>query len=192
MAARKIKALLRCGALIQVVSPSAVKYINDMAAEGRLRWIPRKYKPNDLEGITLVFCTTDYKKLNSTVANECMKLGIWVNVADSAKESTFFMPAMMYQGDLTITVSTNGASPGYAAKLRKQFEDEFGPEYKEYLLLMRRLRKRIIAEMPDQERRRAVFAALVESDLPELIKNGEANKIEERIKECISTRKFDH
>ncbi len=185
VALRKILALKECGARVQVVSPDAEPRIREMAAQKMLTWTRRAYAPTYLEGVILVICATDDYKLNDRVARHCAERGILVNAVDSRDQSSFLMPAVMRRGDLTIAVSTNGTSPAFAVKLCRQFQEEFGPEYQTLLARLGDLREEIIAKIPDPERRRSVFASLVDSELLELIRVGDERKLKERIDQCI-------
>jgi precorrin-2 dehydrogenase/sirohydrochlorin ferrochelatase len=85
------------------------------------------------------------------------------------------------RGDLQIAISTGGASPALARRLRQEIEGTVGPEYAELVALLESLRGRIRAEIPDPRRRRAVFAELIDGDLLALIRKGDRSAIQARV-----------
>lgn len=186
VALRKIRSLLECGAAVQVISPEVVPEIEGLAAEGKVTLIKRCYRESDLRSAFLVVSATDDNAVNHRVAQDCAARNILVNVVDNPQISTFIMPATVRQGDLTITVSTNGTSPLFAAKLCQQFRQQFGPEYAELLELLGNLRQEILSKVSDPKQRRSIFASLVESDLLQLLREGDETRVKERIDECIS------
>jgi precorrin-2 dehydrogenase/sirohydrochlorin ferrochelatase len=80
--------------------------------------IKNNYKALDIKGAYLVFAATNNRKVNAAVARDAKKMGIPVNVADSAAESSFILPAVLVKKELTIAVSPSGKSPKRAVKVR--------------------------------------------------------------------------
>ena len=89
----------------------------------------RAYEYGDLEGANLVFTATDSREVNAAVAREAKERGIPVNVADSPSEGDFAVPSTLRRGDLQVAVSTGGASPTLARRIRNELEETFGPEW---------------------------------------------------------------
>jgi len=141
VAERKVRALLESKASVTVVSPDVTPGLRDLAGAGGVRWEPRPYRPGDLDGARLVYAATDEPAVNAAVRVDANRAGIWVNVADEPEACDFLAPAVVRRGDLTIAVSTNGASPALARRIREQLEAEFGPEYAEALRELRARRE---------------------------------------------------
>jgi precorrin-2 dehydrogenase/sirohydrochlorin ferrochelatase len=91
---------------------------------------------------------------------------VWLNVVDVPESSTFFAPAVVARGDLQIAVGTGGASPGLAARLRRDLEAEIGPEYERYVEILGAVRR----NLPDG-RRAEVMERLVDSELLALVRD---------------------
>ncbi|MFZ5641100.1 MAG: precorrin-2 dehydrogenase/sirohydrochlorin ferrochelatase family protein, partial [Bacillota bacterium] len=135
----------------------------------------------DLESAFLVISATDDEKINRRVAVDCLERNILINVVDDPAKCNFIVPAVFRQGALSVSVSTEGKSPMLARKIREDLPAVFGPEYGEFLELMGDLREQIINTVAVPEERRRLFYDLVNSDILELLKNGQHEKVKERI-----------
>ncbi|MBF0171336.1 MAG: bifunctional precorrin-2 dehydrogenase/sirohydrochlorin ferrochelatase, partial [Nitrospinae bacterium] len=105
------------------------------------------------------------KDVNRAVYQQAAIRRTPVNVADDPVLCSFTLPSLVQRGELTIAVSTGGASPAVARRLRERLESEFGDEWGVYLALMASLRDRAMREIHDPARRRALFAKLADSPL---------------------------
>ena len=126
VAARKVEALLEAGARVTVVSPRLSPPLKALVARGLVTHIAREYERGDIRGCVLVYAATDDPKLHRELAAEARALGIPINVVDVPELCTFISPAVVNRGELQIAISTGGASPAFAARLRRALEDQFG------------------------------------------------------------------
>jgi siroheme synthase-like protein len=120
-----------------VISPEVKPELASMAAEV----CRRPYREGDLEGAFLVFATTDRREVNAAVAREAREKGIPVNVADRPTEGDFALPSTLRRGQLQVAVSTGGASPTLARRIRRELEDAFGSEWAGIVEELRRARR---------------------------------------------------
>ncbi len=125
VASRKVGGLLQSGAEVVVISPE----IRPELAEGKAELWRRPYRDGDLEGAHLAFTATDSRAVNAAVAREAARRGIPVNVADRPSEGDFALPSVLQRGRLQVAVSTGGASPALAKRIRGELERTFGPEW---------------------------------------------------------------
>ena len=125
MAARKVGKLVQTGAGIVVVAPEVRPELAHMGIE----ILSRPYEYGDLEGARLAFTATDSREVNAAVAREAKERGIPVNVADHPAEGDFAVPSTLRRGALQVAVSTGGASPTLARRIRSELEEGFGPEW---------------------------------------------------------------
>ncbi len=125
VAARKVRGLLESGARVVVVSPEVVPEIEGMDVTVERR----PYRPGDLAGAALAFAATDRREVNAAVAREAKESGIPVNVADRPAEGDFALPSVLRRGGLQVAVSTGGASPTLARRIRDGLEASFAPEW---------------------------------------------------------------
>lgn len=165
VAARKVETLRQSGARVTVVSPELHPDLAALARQQAIIWEPRGYRPGDCHGMALVIAATDGAGTNSQVAREAQSNGIWVNVVDCPQESSFIVPAVVHRGSLSLAVSTGGASPALAARLRRRLEEQFGPEWEGYLEFLRAARRAVLAAVPDGAQRARILRGLAEADL---------------------------
>jgi len=122
VAERKVNGLLEVGARVTVVGPSATERLLDWARAGRIGLTLRAYGADDLAGHSIVFAATDDGLINADVARDARAAGVLINAADDPAHCDFILPAVLTRGDLTVAVSTGGASPALARVVR----DELG------------------------------------------------------------------
>ena len=91
-----------------------------------------------------------------------------VNVVDAPDLSDFIVPAVVRRGDLLLAISTSGASPALAKRMRQALEEQFGPEYERYLDFIRTFREQVLAEVEDPAARRRILERVAEGDVAEL------------------------
>ena len=172
IALRKIESLIASGAKVKVVSPEVASEIEALEEVEILR---RRFRVEDLHGRFLVISATNKREVNEQVAKAARKQGMLVNVVDVPDLCNFYVNSQVRRGDLTISISTGGASPALSKKIRKEIERVYGEEYGDLLLLMREYRPMIIREVADPERRSRIFKALADSGIEKIfLEHGEA------------------
>lgn len=122
VAERKVAGLLDAGARLTVVSPSATDRLREWARADRIRLRTREYAAADLAGQAVVFVATDDGGINAGVARDARAVGVLVNAVDDPAHCDFILPAVLSRGEITVAVSTGGASPALARAVR----DELG------------------------------------------------------------------
>ena len=166
VAERKVAPLVEGGARVTVISPAVTPAIREWAARGLVRIVKRPYAPGDLRGVRLAYAATDDEQVNRAVRDEADTEKIWLNVADRPELCDFFVPAVVRQGDLSVAVSTGGASPALARRIREVLAERFGPEYAAALEQLRAIRDRCREEGRDLASERERIEAIVEALLP--------------------------
>lgn len=142
VALRKVKGLLEGGGKVRLIDPKPLRAIVQLAHAGRISLTRRRYRRGDLSGAFVVVAATDDEAVNRQVHEEAGQKKILLNVVDRPELCSFIFPARLRRGDLLITVSTGGASPALAKKVRQDLERMVGPEYALLVKLMARLRHR--------------------------------------------------
>lgn len=173
--ARKAATLCRCGARVTVVSPDVSE---SLLRDPGIRCRDKGYEATDLDGMFLVFAATDSAALNRQVQSDAVDRNILCNSADTPDQGDFILPAVVEQGDLVCAVSTSGASPALARKIRQDLAGHFGPEYATFLTLMKAVRKKLLAAGHDPDGHKKIFNALIDQDLPALIANQDFDGID--------------
>lgn len=172
-AERKAGELLECDANITLVSEKITPGLQELADQGRLNWIPRTYQEGDLEGAFLVIVAEFEGDTNERVYKEADEAGILVNVMDDIPHCSFTFGSLIKRGPLAISISTSGAAPALAVRLRQRFEKEFGEEYGRFLEFMQTLRQPMAEQYPDFDARKKIWYELIDSDILELFRRGE-------------------
>lgn len=184
---RKTRTLLSCGATVTVVGPVMDPGFHRLDFD-RLKLVCRKYDDPDLEGMFLAFAATDNREVNRRVQAGARERNILCNIADDPEGSAFILPSIVQQGDLVITVSTCGTSPAFARYLKQGLEKQFGPHYAQFLWLMGRLRKKMLAMGHAPEDNSRIFSLLVQGGLLELVEKKDVQGIDELLESITSVR----
>ena len=185
VAERKAIALFDAGADLVVVSPTLTPALAELARTGKITHQQKRFSEQDLAGVYLAIAATNDGPVNEAVARACRKRGVLVNAATSPDEGTFVVPSVVERGDLLIAISTCGDSPALARKVREDLERAYGPEYGVFLEKMANLRRRLLADVADEEVRRKVHQAVVDSDVLYLLKAGQEHEADLRIAEIV-------
>ncbi len=170
VAARKVQGLLEAGArAVTVISPALAADFVPLVEGGDVTWKARAYEYGDLAGVFLAIAATDDREVNAAVSREAASACCLVNVVDDPDLSTFILPAVVRRGELTVAISTGGASPALARRIRERFEVEIGPEYAVLAALLAELRPLLRETGETAESRLAAALRLVDSDLLDII-----------------------
>lgn len=172
----KVGGLLQCDAEVTVIHPTLTDKLACWAEEGRLTWIRRDYEPGDLKGAFLVIAERQDPAVHRQIWAEGVAENCLTNVMDDNDHCNFVAGSVVRQGPLTMAISTSGAAPAFAVRLRQRFEQEFGPEYGIFLDWLLALRPGMQATHPSFGDRKKRWYDIVDSDILELIR---ADRLEE-------------
>jgi siroheme synthase-like protein len=151
IAAQKIPGLLEAGAQVHVVSPKLAPQLAEWVRNRQIDWSPKPFEPSDLDGVFLVIAATSLRDLNAQVYREADRRNILCNSVDDIDHCHFYYGSIVQRGDLQIAISTNGKSPALAQRLRKELEEQFGPEYEHWLEWLGAAREALRAQSNDPE-----------------------------------------
>ncbi|MGE5111618.1 MAG: bifunctional precorrin-2 dehydrogenase/sirohydrochlorin ferrochelatase [Acidobacteriaceae bacterium] len=149
----KIQALTETGASVRVVATELDAEFRALAAEGRVSIDQRRFEARDLEGVVLVIAADRDQSLNEFVSREAQARGVLCNVVAQPALCQFYYPAIVRRGQLQIAISTGGSSPSLASAIRADLEQQFHPEYAEWVAALGAARDRILRTHPPSERR---------------------------------------
>jgi precorrin-2 dehydrogenase / sirohydrochlorin ferrochelatase len=182
----KVQHLLEAGAAVTVISPELTKKLRVLAAEGLFHYEPREYQWGDLTGAFLVISATDDRDVNEQVWAEATELNILANVVDDVPHCNFIAPSIVRRGDLTIAVSTSGKAPVLAVRLREKIErDLVREEHARFLEIAGHLRAPLAARYPGFETRKKLWYQLIDSDILDLLRDGDEIQAHQRIHEIM-------
>lgn len=159
VALRKVEKLLPYGPKLTVAAPEIVPELRSMP---ELTLLNQRFSPELLEGKAFVIAATDDSRQNREISDFCRSRNLPVNVVDDPECCSFLFPALVKCGDLSVGISTAGASPTAAVWLKEEIEALLPERMDEILSYLSELRPAVKAEIP-QERRRAFFAGLFQA-----------------------------
>lgn len=180
VAESKIEGLIEAGAVVYVVAPSATPAIEQRAKKGAIRWSQREFELADLTGVFLVVVATSSRELNERIFEEAQRRCILCNVVDDPPHCDFYYPSVVRRGDLQFAISTAGHSPALAQRLRKELQQQFGPEYAEWVGRLGRTRRGLYRRAMDPNHRRDLLHRLASRERFEIFleRNGARQKRE--------------
>jgi precorrin-2 dehydrogenase len=141
VATRKIRTLLRARAVVTVISPEATASIRRLVQAKRVRWTRRRYRQGDLRSARLAIAATDDLAVNQVVCAEAKRRKLLVNCVAPPAAGNFIVPSLIRRGGISLAISTDGASPAFAKRLRRDLEHFLGDEYPELLKAMSAARR---------------------------------------------------
>ena len=179
----KVEGLLACDAAVTLVAPEAHPELERLAAEGTITWHPREYHRGDLEGSFLVIAATNDSEINISVHEHAEARAMLVNVVDVPPLCNFILPAIVRTGPLAIAISTAGASPALAKRMKREIEGQFGEPYARLAILLNEVRGWAKGTLPTYQDRKEFFEGIVggKPDPVALLRDGEEQAVRELI-----------
>jgi precorrin-2 dehydrogenase/sirohydrochlorin ferrochelatase len=187
----KVEGLLACDASVTVIAPDTEPVLEEYAREGSLVWERREYAgPADLEGAFLVIAATNDSEVNIAVFHDAERRAMLANVVDVPPLCNFILPAIVRTGPLAIAISTAGASPALAKRMKREVSELFGEEYARLAIMLNDVRGWAKGTLPTYQDRKAFFEEIVngEPDPVELLRTGD----EAAVRDLISAAQHAH
>ena len=184
MGLEKSEGLLACGGDVTVISPDAGPELEALAAEGSITWEQRDYAgPEDLEAVFMVIACTDSTETNIQIYEDAEKRAMLVNIVDVPPLCNFILPAVVRTGPLAIAISTAGASPALAKRMKREISALFGEEYAQLAIMLNETRGWAKGTLPTYQDRKAFFEEIVngEPDPIALLRDGDAAAVQDVI-----------
>ena len=182
MGLEKSEGLLACGGDVTVISPDAGPELEALAAEGSITWEQRDYAgPEDLEAVFIVIACTDSTETNIQIYEDAEKRAMLVNIVDVPPLCNFILPAIVRTGPLAIAISTAGASPALAKRMKREISELFGEEYAQLAIMLNETRGWAKGTLPTYQDRKAFFEEIVngEPDPIALLRDGDAAAVQD-------------
>ncbi|HEU0023141.1 MAG TPA: bifunctional precorrin-2 dehydrogenase/sirohydrochlorin ferrochelatase [Thermoleophilaceae bacterium] len=179
----KVEGLLACDGDVTLIAPEATGQLAELAAEGSIAWERREYRTEDLEGTFIVIAATGDTEVNIRVYEDAERRAMLVNVVDVPPLCTFILPAIIRTGPLAIAISTAGASPALAKRIRDEIADEYGEPYARLAILLNEVRGWAKGTLPTYQDRKLFFESIVngEPDPVELLRRGDESAVRDLI-----------
>src|ERR1700760_3951557 len=158
----KVEGLLACDGDVTLIAPGAEPALQELAAEGSIRWEQREYAgPSDLEGVFMVIAATNDTDVNVAVYDDAERRAMLVNVVDVPPLCNFILPAIVRTGPLAIAISTAGASPALAKRIKREVASAYGEPYARLAVLLNEVRGWAKGTLPTYQDRKQFFEGIV-------------------------------
>ena len=186
----KVEGLLACDGDVTLVAPEAHQELQQLASEGSIKWEQRAYEPADLEGTFMVIAATSDSEINIKVFEDAERRAMLVNVVDVPPLCNFILPAIVRTGPLAVAISTAGASPALAKRMKREIAELFGEPYAQLAILLNDARGWAKGTLPTYQDRKEFFEGIVngEPDPVELLRAGDV----EAVKDLIAAAQRTH
>jgi len=187
----KVEGLLACDGQVTLIAPTAVPALSEYAREGSIRWEQRPYAgPADLDGVFMAIAATDDTDVNIAVYDDAEARAMLVNVVDVPPLCNFILPAIVRTGPLAIAISTAGASPALAKRIKREVAELFGEPYARLAVLLNEVRGWAKGTLATYQQRKEFFEGIVGGD-PDpiaLLRAGEEDAVRELIARAQAER----
>jgi siroheme synthase-like protein len=182
----KVEGLLACDADVALIAPEARPELVQLALEGSIRWERREYATGDLDGSLIAIAATDDTDLNIRVFHDAEARAMLVNVVDVPPLCNFILPAIVRTGPLAVAISTAGASPALAKRMKREIAELFGEPYANLAILLNEARGWAKGTLPTYQDRKEFFESIVngEPDPIELLRAGDVDAVRDLIAEA--------
>ena len=180
----KVEGLLACDGDVTLIAPDAIEPLQELVREGSIRWERREYAgPPDLEGVFIVIAATSDTDVNVAIFEDAERRAMLVNVVDVPPLCNFILPAIIRTGPLAIAISTAGASPALAKRIRDEIAEEYGEPYARLAVLLNGVRGWAKATLPTYQDRKVFFESIVNGDPDpvELLRQGDDAAVQDLI-----------
>jgi precorrin-2 dehydrogenase / sirohydrochlorin ferrochelatase len=186
----KVEGLLACGADVTLVAPQAHDALQELAGEGSITWIRREYEAADLEDALIAIAATDDTDVNIRVYDDAEKKAMLVNVVDVPPLCNFILPAIVRTGPLAVAISTAGASPALAKRMKREIAELFGEPYATLAVLLNDARGWAKGTLPTYQDRKEFFEGIVNGDPDpiELLRAGRVDEVRSIIEDAQLAR----
>ncbi|HKH46147.1 MAG TPA: bifunctional precorrin-2 dehydrogenase/sirohydrochlorin ferrochelatase [Thermoanaerobaculia bacterium] len=185
LAEEKVRGLLAVEAMVTVIAPALTPALTALVEAGRLLHRPRGYHPGDLDGACLVISCEQTPDMAEAVWQEALHRNILINTLDDVPRCQFIAPSIVRRGDLAIAISTGGKAPVLAVRLRQWLEAQLGEEYGRFLSLAGSVRAALARRWPDFATRRELWYRLVDSDVLDLLRQGDETAAVGRFRDIL-------
>lgn len=176
----KVEGLLVCDGAVTVIAPEIEPELEALAREGTIRWEQREYGgAADLEGIFMVIAATNDTDVNIRVYDDAEERAMLVNVVDVPPLCNFILPAIVRSGPLAIAISTAGASPALAKRMKNEIAELYGEDHARLAVILNEARGWAKRTLPTYNDRKRFFESIVNGspDPIELLREGREREV---------------
>ena len=191
VALEKVEGLLACDGEVTLIAPEASPSCRTTRARARSAGSGATTRPADLEGAFMAIASTDETDVNIAVFDDAEARAMLVNVVDVPPLCNFILPAIVRINPLAIAISTAGASPALAKRMKREIESRFGEPYARLAVLLNEARGWAKATLATYQDRKEFFETIVNGDPDPIALLGGEGRGEQAVRELIGRAQRD-
>jgi uroporphyrin-III C-methyltransferase/precorrin-2 dehydrogenase/sirohydrochlorin ferrochelatase len=190
IATRKLSMLVESGAKVTVLAPNSTEKVSKMSNEGKIEYLQRIFKDEDIKGQFLIVAATDDTNLNIHIADIAKNNGIFVNVANDSSAGNTLLPSVVDRAPMKIAISTGGASPVLARLVRNKLESFIPSAYGNLAHLIKDFREIVKEKFSSVDQRRKFWESVLQGPVAEMIFSGQEEAARKLLREKIKDSKL--
>ena len=191
VALRKVKDLLNAGGKVTVIAPDICDDLRLLAETEQIEWREQCYTKSCLPAGLILIAATDNPQVNELAAIEAAEKHMLINIVNFSScipnSSLFTVPSVIRRGDLTLAISTEGASPALSKCIRKYLEAQFNDNFARWLERLSDIRDEVKYVIKDAETREKFWRDVMSNENFSLAQNGELNEAEVNIRNALDS-----
>ena len=191
VAFRKATLLLRAGADLNIVAPVLSDELRKLCVDTNCAITAREFEQADINNAILVVAATDDLKTNERVSVIASTLNIPVNVVDQPHLCSFIMPSIVDRSPIVVAISSGGSSPILTRKLKELNEAMIPGRIDKLAELLGSFRGRVKSEINDFSARIRFWENVLDSEIPELVYNGQDDEARSALDNWLTNPKND-
>jgi siroheme synthase-like protein len=182
----KVDGLLACDGDVTLIAPDAVPELVAYAEEGSIKWERRSFEDSDLDGAFLAIAATSDTDVNISISEEAERRAMLINVVDVPPLCNFILPAIVRSGPLAIAISTAGASPALAKRMKREIAETYGEPYARLAVILNDHRGWAKGTLPTYQDRKEFFEGIINGDPDpiDLINEGREQELQRLVEEA--------
>ena len=175
-AAAKLRLLAAAGARVRVFAEAPSAALRAAILELRVSWNAAPVTAEDLRHVELVIGAYGDETADVALSELARSVGKLVNIVDRPDLSDFTMPAIVDRGEIVVAVSTHGASPVLAQRVRAAIESVLPPALGRLARFARRFRSAIQARIDDNPSRRRFWDQVLSGPIGQAVLAGDERR----------------
>lgn len=174
------------GAEVTVVAPWICDEVRSYVESGRVRWIEKEFEPSDCDPFFMIIAATNDPLVNALVFETGDKLLRLTNSVDDPKNCNFIMAAIARSGLLQVAVSSAGASPAIAQRVRARIQNEIlTPDLGVFMEYLGSWRPVIKKALPNYRSKQVFWETVIDSDLQQVLRSKGKREADIRFRQVL-------
>ncbi len=186
VAFRKICGLIEANARIILIAPEICSDIKNLVDINQVEWRQQNYSSGCIPNGFIFIAATNDEEVNKLAAMEAAKKNMLVNQVTN-KSANFTIPSVIRQGNLTLTISTEGLSPALSKYIRLYLENQFNENFAIWLERLSKIRDEVKNKIKTVQEREQFWRNVMSDENFLLVQSGELDKAEVNICNALNS-----